>query len=73
MALLTSRIHEVIVTTISENGKVHSAPMGISIVIGPPPPVSRLKVNILQMRYHILSWKLFVWKMMTHEPVFTAL
>ncbi|MBL1458830.1 MAG: DUF447 family protein [Methylophaga sp.] len=34
MALLTSQIHEVIVTTISENGKVHSAPMGISEVNG---------------------------------------
>lgn len=32
MALLKSKIHEVIVTTMSENGQPHSAPMGISEV-----------------------------------------
>lgn len=34
MALLNSKIHEVIVTTMSENGSSHSAPMGISEVNG---------------------------------------
>lgn len=34
MARLTSRIHEVIVTTLDEAGKPHSAPMGISEVNG---------------------------------------
>lgn len=34
MARLTSKIHEVIVTTLAENGKPHSAPMGISEVNG---------------------------------------
>lgn len=34
MALLESKIHEVIVTTLSANGKTHSAPMGISEVNG---------------------------------------
>ena len=32
MALLNSKIHEVIVTSMSENGQSHSAPMGISEV-----------------------------------------
>lgn len=34
MARLTSRIHEVIVTTLDEGGRPHSAPMGISEVNG---------------------------------------
>lgn len=34
MARLTSRIHEVIVTTLDESGNPHSAPMGISEVNG---------------------------------------
>lgn len=34
MARLTSRIHEVIVTTLDETGNPHSAPMGISEVNG---------------------------------------
>ncbi|GAB4292587.1 MAG: DUF447 family protein [Methylophaga sp.] len=34
MARLTSRIHEVIVTTLDKTGKPHSAPMGISEVSG---------------------------------------
>lgn len=34
MARLTSRIHEVIVTTLDETGQPHSAPMGISEVNG---------------------------------------
>ncbi|MDF1588213.1 MAG: DUF447 family protein [Gammaproteobacteria bacterium] len=34
MALLESKIHEVIVTTLSDDGKPHSAPMGISEVNG---------------------------------------
>ncbi len=34
MARLTSRIHEVIVTTLDESGQPHSAPMGISEVNG---------------------------------------
>lgn len=34
MARLTSRIHEVIVTTLDETGQPHSAPMGISEVDG---------------------------------------
>lgn len=34
MALLESKIHEVIVTSLSENGQAHSAPMGISEVNG---------------------------------------
>lgn len=34
MALLESKIHEVIVTTLSTEGKAHSAPMGISEVNG---------------------------------------
>lgn len=34
MALLNSKIHEVIVTTLSDDGKPHSAPMGISEVSG---------------------------------------
>jgi len=34
VAQLESKIHEVIVTTLSENGQAHSAPMGISEVGG---------------------------------------
>lgn len=34
MTRLNSRIHEVIVTTIAENGQPHSAPMGVSEVSG---------------------------------------
>jgi len=34
VALLDSKIHEVIVTTLSADGKTHSAPMGISEVNG---------------------------------------
>jgi len=34
VALLESKIHEVIVTTLSTDGKTHSAPMGISEVNG---------------------------------------
>lgn len=34
MALLDSKIHEVIVTTLCSDGKTHSAPMGISEVNG---------------------------------------
>jgi hypothetical protein len=34
VALLESKIHEVIVTSLSENGQAHSAPMGISEVNG---------------------------------------